>query len=68
MLFSDFGFVALDILYAWPEDSGTYECHAINAIGQATASTTLEVGAKAGLLLDTMDSDRLHQLKSLEKR
>jgi len=58
----------LDILYAWPEDSGTYECHAVNATGRATASASLEVGAKAGLLLDTMDSDRLHHLRSLENR
>ncbi len=60
--------MALDILYTWPEDSGTYECHALNASGQASTSGTLEVRGKAGLLLDTMDKDRLGQLRSLEHR
>jgi titin len=38
-----FGFVALDIMYAYPEDSGTYTCRASNALGQAVTSATLGV-------------------------
>ncbi len=64
----DFGFVALDILYTWPEDSGTYECHAVNASGQAVTAGTLDVKGKSGLLLDTMDRDRLGHLRNLEHR
>ncbi len=64
----DFGFVALDILYAYPEDSGTYSCHAVNQVGQTSTTCTLRVGAKAGLLLDTFDRERLTHLKNLEAR
>jgi titin len=64
----DFGFVALDILYAYAEDSGTYTCHAVNMIGETSTSCSLNVSAKAGLLLDTLDRDRLNQLRNLEMR
>lgn len=39
----DFGFVALDILYAHSEDTGTYMCKAKNASGEAV--TTCSVSA-----------------------
>ena len=58
----------MDILYAYPEDNGTYACVATNSLGQAVTSCTLEVTAKSGLLLDTMDRDRLSHLRSLENR
>jgi hypothetical protein len=64
----DFGFVALDILYAYPEDCGTYTCRATNLMGEASTSCALVVQGKSGLLLDTMDRDRLTQLKNLESR
>jgi titin len=64
----DFGFVALDILYAYPEDSGTYSCVAKNVLGETSAQCTLKVTGKSGLLLDTMDKDRLSQLRNLEQR
>ena len=64
----DFGFVALDILYAYPEDCGTYTCRATNVIGETSTSCALVVQGKSGLLLDTMDRDRLTQLKNLESR
>ena len=64
----DFGFVALDILYAYPEDSGTYTCVAKNVLGETRSQCTLQVQGKAGLLLDTMDKDRLGQLRNLEQR
>lgn len=64
----DFGFVALDILYAYPEDSGTYTCVATNNLGQTQTQSNLLVQAKAGLLLDTMDRERLTHLGRLEAR
>mgnify|MGYP001435172940 CR=1 FL=1 len=64
----DFGFVALDILYAYPEDSGTYTCVAKNVLGTTEAQCTLQVTGKSGLLLDTMDRDRLTQLRNLENK
>lgn len=36
--FHDFGFVSLDILDVYAEDSGTYTCVAKNALGQADSS------------------------------
>lgn len=38
---NNFGFVALDIMYSYPEDSGTYTCRARNALGEAVTSATL---------------------------
>ena len=64
----DFGFVALDILYAYPEDSGIYTCHAINTFGETQTTSNLIVQGKSGLLLDTMDRERLTHLKNLESR
>jgi hypothetical protein len=39
----DFGFVALDILYAYAEDSGTYMCKAKNAVGEAVTTCSVQV-------------------------
>lgn len=64
----DFGFVALDILYAYPEDSGTYACVARNVLGENKTECVLQVQGKSGLILDTMDRDRLSQLRNLEQR
>lgn len=39
----DFGYVALNMKYVNPEDSGTYTCRAINELGEAVTSSTLFV-------------------------
>lgn len=39
----DFGYIALDILYAYPEDSGTYMCKAKNAVGEAITTCVISV-------------------------
>lgn len=39
----DFGYVALNMKYVNPEDSGTYTCRAINELGQAVTSSSLIV-------------------------
>jgi titin len=39
----DFGYVALDILYAYAEDTGTYSCKAINQMGEAVNSCSVKV-------------------------
>lgn len=62
----DFGFVALDILYCYPEDSGTYMCKAINANGEAITTCSVEVEGKAGLYLETLDQQRLQKIHDLE--
>ena len=43
---NNFGFVALDILYCYPEDSGTYTCRAKNIVGEAVTSANLSVHCK----------------------
>lgn len=43
----DFGYVALNLKYVYPEDSGTYTCRAINELGQAVTSATLIVQCKS---------------------
>lgn len=42
----DFGFVALDILYAYSEDSGTYMCKARNASGEAVTTCSVSIDCK----------------------
>lgn len=42
----DFGFVALDILYAYAEDTGTYMCKAKNAVGEAVTTSSVNVTGK----------------------
>lgn len=42
----DFGYVALNMKYVNPEDSGTYTCRAINELGQAVTSSSLIVQCK----------------------
>lgn len=42
----DFGYVALDILYTYPEDSGTYMCKATNLVGEAVNTCTIKCGSK----------------------
>lgn len=40
---AEFGFVTLDILYAYPEDSGVYECVVVNDKGEASTKTHVTV-------------------------
>ncbi|KAI5701651.1 hypothetical protein M8J75_011738 [Diaphorina citri] len=62
----DFGFVALDILYAYAEDSGTYMCRAKNSVGEAVTTCSVSVISNAGLQLGTLDEDRLKKIRELE--
>ena len=49
--FHDFGIVILDILYCYAEDSGEYECRAVNKVGSDVTKATLRCGSKASLIL-----------------
>lgn len=46
----DFGYVSLDILYAYPEDTGEYMCKAKNAKGEATTQCKISVEGRPGLV------------------
>jgi len=39
---NDFGYVALDIMYTFPEDNGTYTCTAVNKYGQDNTQAPLK--------------------------
>jgi hypothetical protein len=49
----DFGYVALNFKYTYPEDSGTYTCRAVNELGEAVTSSTLFVECKLKLFFLT---------------
>lgn len=48
----DFGYVALDILYVYPEDSGVYTLVAKNDLGMTQSQAQLTVGIKKSLYLE----------------
>lgn len=48
----DFGYVALNMKYVNPEDSGTYTCRAINELGEAVTSSTLFVQCKMFIIME----------------
>lgn len=62
----DFGYVALNMKYVNPEDSGTYTCRAINELGEAVTSATLAVQSKASLELQTQHEGAMQKLRQLE--
>lgn len=47
----DFGYVALNMKYVNPEDSGTYTCRAVNDLGEAVTSATLFVQCKISVTI-----------------
>lgn len=63
----DFGYIALDILYAYPEDSGTYTCIARNELGEAQTSVELVVLGQESLLLDAQHPEGLERIQELEQ-
>ncbi|VDO27823.1 unnamed protein product [Haemonchus placei] len=63
----DFGYVALDILYAYPEDSGTYTLVARNELGEAQCTLELVVGSAKTLYLDPHHPEGLQRIQELEQ-
>ncbi|PAV62890.1 hypothetical protein WR25_23783 isoform D [Diploscapter pachys] len=63
----DFGYVALDILYAYPEDSGTYTLIARNELGEAQCSLELQVGSDKVQYLDPLHPEGLERIQELEQ-
>ncbi|CAI5453407.1 unnamed protein product [Caenorhabditis angaria] len=63
----DFGYVALDLLYAYPEDSGTYTLVARNELGEAQSSVELLVGSEKTLYLEPNHPEGLERIKELEQ-
>lgn len=71
----DFGYVALDILYAYPEDSGTYMCKARNAVGEAVTTCVISVDCeclnkflyeiKYSVFLNKLERKKFWKLKNI---
>ncbi len=62
----DFGYVALDILWAYAEDSGTYAVVAKNQLGSATSQTVLNVRSKKTIYLEPQHPEGLQRIQQLE--
>ena len=64
----DFGFVAMDLKYTRPSDSGRYSIRAVNALGEATVSANLRVvSAQAGADMETLHEEALTKIAYLER-
>ncbi|ULT87824.1 hypothetical protein L3Y34_007185 [Caenorhabditis briggsae] len=63
----DFGYVALDLLYAYPQDSGTYTLVARNELGEARSNVELVVGTEKVLYLEPHHPEGLERIKELEQ-
>lgn len=62
----DFGYVALDILYVYGEDTGTYMCKATNLLGEAVSTCSVRCTNKRSIILDTQHPDGLEKIQKLE--
>lgn len=56
----DFGYVALDVLYTYAEDSGNYLCKATNKVGEAVNSCSVNVSGKLPVPHRTPYDDAAH--------
>lgn len=63
----DFGYVALDILYAYTEDSGTYTMVARNELGEVSTSVELNVQGQKSLYLDAQHPEGFDRIQELEQ-
>lgn len=64
----DFGYVALDILYVYGEDTGTYICKATNQLGEAVNTCNVRVLNRRSMILDTQHPDALEKIQKLESK
>lgn len=62
----DFGYVALDILYVYGEDTGTYMCKATNKLGEAVSTCEIKVVSRRSIIFDSQHPDGLEKIQKLE--
>ena len=66
--FYDFGYIALDVLYVYPEDTGTFKVVARNRLGQAETGKELQVTATSKIDTSTLHDQSMGQIQALEGR
>ncbi|VDN44422.1 unnamed protein product [Gongylonema pulchrum] len=62
----DFGYVSLDILYAFPEDSGEWTCVATNSLGEAQSSASFNVIGNKVIYDESQHPESLHRIQQIE--
>lgn len=58
--------MALDILYTYAEDSGTYMCKASNKLGEAVNTALVSVQSRKNIYLEPHNPDALEKIRELE--
>lgn len=61
----DFGYVALNMKYVNPEDSGTYTCRAVNDLGEAITSAVLDVKCMQKIAIEEAN---LHEIVNFQPK
>ncbi|OTF80119.1 hypothetical protein BLA29_006130, partial [Euroglyphus maynei] len=67
VVIQEFGYIALRILYVYPEDAGTYTVRITNAAGEIIASSNINVMEKQNIIYDTIHPQGLEKIQLLEK-
>ncbi|XP_074662091.1 titin-like isoform X2 [Tubulanus polymorphus] len=63
----DFSYIALDLLWTYPEDDGEYYCHASNLYGEDwTNKATLKCKPKKGVITETQLPDGMESVRKLD--
>lgn len=62
----DFGYVSLDILYAFPEDAGMWTCVAKNQLGQAETAASFVVQPRSTIISDTQHPQSWQMIQEME--
>ncbi|GFS02464.1 titin, partial [Elysia marginata] len=63
----DFGFVTLDIMWVYAEDSGVYECRATNDYGEDSTAATIACRPLRSIIMDSnLPGDQAIKLQEME--
>ena len=62
----EFGYVALDILYTYPEDEGKYICKAFNALGEDVTTCELKCKELPAIQLENQARIKIESVSSIQ--
>uniref|UniRef100_A0A0N5ALN5 Immunoglobulin I-set domain protein n=1 Tax=Syphacia muris TaxID=451379 RepID=A0A0N5ALN5_9BILA len=66
VLTHDFGYIALNILYVYPEDSGTYTLVIKNASGESQSSVDIDCAVKGSTVTESFHPNSIQRIQELE--